>query len=160
MKVLYTSGYTDGAIEDKGVLEPGTEFLQKPFSFADLTQKVRSVLDSAPAAPSRGSLPGGDGGDARGPGPCDHGVAGVARAPDADADPHRVLGELLRDLRGELLGDRLAGAGDEQAEARAALTRRRPARAGRHALEHGGEPRQQRVARRIRRRRRCEREGR
>jgi CheY-like chemotaxis protein len=45
-KVLYTSGYTAGAIEEKGVLEPGTEFLQKPFSFADLTQKVRSVLDS------------------------------------------------------------------------------------------------------------------
>ena len=49
-KVLYTSGYTDGAIEEEGVLAPGTEFLQKPFSFADLTQKVRSVLDSAPAA--------------------------------------------------------------------------------------------------------------
>jgi FixJ family two-component response regulator len=49
-KVLYTSGYTDGAIGDQGVLEPGTEFLQKPFSFADLTQKVRSVLDSVPAA--------------------------------------------------------------------------------------------------------------
>ena len=48
-KVLYTSGYTDGAIGDQGVLEPGTEFLQKPFSFADLTQKVRSVLDSVPA---------------------------------------------------------------------------------------------------------------
>jgi PAS domain S-box-containing protein len=45
-KVLYTSGYTAGAIAEKGVLEPGTEFLQKPFSFADLTDKVRSVLDS------------------------------------------------------------------------------------------------------------------
>jgi CheY-like chemotaxis protein len=48
-KILYTSGYTDGAIGDQGVLEPGTEFIQKPFSFADLTQKVRSVLDSTPA---------------------------------------------------------------------------------------------------------------
>jgi two-component system, cell cycle sensor histidine kinase and response regulator CckA len=46
MKVLYTSGYTDGVIAESGVLEPGTEFLQKPFSFAELTQKVRSVLDS------------------------------------------------------------------------------------------------------------------
>ena len=46
MKVLYISGYTDGAIAETGVLEPGTEFLQKPFSFADLTNKVRSVLDS------------------------------------------------------------------------------------------------------------------
>ena len=44
-KVLYTSGYTDTAIVDRGVLQPGTEFLQKPFSFAALTQKVRHVLD-------------------------------------------------------------------------------------------------------------------
>ena len=49
-KVLYTSGYTAGAIAEKGVLEPGTEFLQKPFSFADLTQKVRAVLDATPAS--------------------------------------------------------------------------------------------------------------
>jgi two-component system cell cycle sensor histidine kinase/response regulator CckA len=48
-KVLYTSGYTDGAIAEHGVLAPGTEFLQKPFSFAELTQKVRSVLDAAAA---------------------------------------------------------------------------------------------------------------
>jgi two-component system cell cycle sensor histidine kinase/response regulator CckA len=48
MRVLYTSGYTDGVIADQGILEPGTEFLQKPFSFADLTHKVRSVLDSSP----------------------------------------------------------------------------------------------------------------
>jgi two-component system cell cycle sensor histidine kinase/response regulator CckA len=46
-KILYTSGYTDGAIADKGVLASGTEFLQKPFSFDELTQKVRSVLDAA-----------------------------------------------------------------------------------------------------------------
>jgi two-component system cell cycle sensor histidine kinase/response regulator CckA len=46
-KILYTSGYTDGAIADEGVLAPGTEFIQKPFSFAELTNKVRSVLDAA-----------------------------------------------------------------------------------------------------------------
>ena len=45
-KVLYTSGYTDGAIVDRGVLQPGTEFIQKPFSFAALTRKVRDVLDA------------------------------------------------------------------------------------------------------------------
>ena len=45
-KVLYTSGYTDGAIVDRGVLAPGTQFIQKPFSFAALTQKVRDVLDA------------------------------------------------------------------------------------------------------------------
>jgi two-component system, cell cycle sensor histidine kinase and response regulator CckA len=44
--VLYTSGYTDSAIVDRGVLQPGTEFIQKPFSFAALTRKVRDVLDA------------------------------------------------------------------------------------------------------------------
>lgn len=28
-----------------GVLDPGTHFLAKPFSAADLTRKVRAVLD-------------------------------------------------------------------------------------------------------------------
>jgi FixJ family two-component response regulator len=45
VKVLYTSGYTDDAIVHHGVLEPGTNFLQKPFSQATLAQKVREVLD-------------------------------------------------------------------------------------------------------------------
>jgi PAS domain S-box-containing protein len=48
-RVLYMSGYTDGAIGQQGVLDPHTEFLQKPFTFDDLAQKVRKVLD-APAA--------------------------------------------------------------------------------------------------------------
>jgi YesN/AraC family two-component response regulator len=45
VKVLYTSGYTDDAIVHHGVLEPGINFLQKPFSPATLAQKVREVLD-------------------------------------------------------------------------------------------------------------------
>jgi two-component system, cell cycle sensor histidine kinase and response regulator CckA len=45
-KILYTSGYND-ALADNGVLAPGTEFLQKPFTFAELTNKVRHVLDAA-----------------------------------------------------------------------------------------------------------------
>ena len=44
-KVLYTSGYTDGAIVQNGVLEPGTEFMQKPFTRAVLARRVREVLD-------------------------------------------------------------------------------------------------------------------
>jgi len=43
------SGYTDGAIGHHGVLDPDTELLQKPFSFDELAQKVRKVID-APAA--------------------------------------------------------------------------------------------------------------
>ncbi|HYY77236.1 MAG TPA: PAS domain S-box protein [Gaiellaceae bacterium] len=46
MKVLYISGYTDIAVFDPGVLDPGSAFLQKPFSSAELTQKVREVLDA------------------------------------------------------------------------------------------------------------------
>ena len=43
--VLYASGYTDDAIVQHGVLEPGTNFLSKPFHAGVLTRKVREVLD-------------------------------------------------------------------------------------------------------------------
>ncbi len=45
VKVLYVSGYTDNAIVHQGVLDPGTHFLQKPFSPKTLSDKVREVLD-------------------------------------------------------------------------------------------------------------------
>ena len=45
IKVLFISGYTDHAVTYHGVLKPGTPFLQKPFSPAALTKKVREVLD-------------------------------------------------------------------------------------------------------------------
>ena len=44
-KVLYMSGYTDNAVLTTEVLEPGMNFLQKPFSLDSLAEKVRSVLD-------------------------------------------------------------------------------------------------------------------
>jgi DNA-binding NtrC family response regulator len=44
-QVLYTSGYTDSAIDHHGVLEPGIAFLQKPFSADDLTRKVRDLVE-------------------------------------------------------------------------------------------------------------------
>jgi two-component system cell cycle sensor histidine kinase/response regulator CckA len=45
IKILFVSGYTDNAIVHHGVLEKGTNFLQKPFTVESLTAKVRTVLD-------------------------------------------------------------------------------------------------------------------
>jgi two-component system, cell cycle sensor histidine kinase and response regulator CckA len=46
LKVLFVSGYTDHAIVAQGILEPGIEFLQKPFTPEALSRRVREVLDS------------------------------------------------------------------------------------------------------------------
>jgi FixJ family two-component response regulator len=47
MHVLYMSGYPDNTIVQHGVLEPGTAFLQKPFTISALELKVREILDGA-----------------------------------------------------------------------------------------------------------------
>jgi two-component system cell cycle sensor histidine kinase/response regulator CckA len=46
LKVLYTSGYTDSAIVQRGVLSAGTAFLQKPYAPEALARKVRDLLDA------------------------------------------------------------------------------------------------------------------
>ncbi len=46
MRVLYMSGYAADAIGNHGVLEPGTFFIQKPFTADDLLRKLRAVLDA------------------------------------------------------------------------------------------------------------------
>jgi nitrogen-specific signal transduction histidine kinase/CheY-like chemotaxis protein len=45
IKVLYISGYTDDIISHHGVLEPGTAFLQKPFSPEAFAGKVHDLLN-------------------------------------------------------------------------------------------------------------------
>jgi len=46
IKVLFTSGYTEGVIEHHGVLKKGVYFISKPFSSHDLRQKIREILDN------------------------------------------------------------------------------------------------------------------
>jgi two-component system cell cycle sensor histidine kinase/response regulator CckA len=51
-KVLFMSGYTDKVIAYTAALEPGTAFLQKPFTPLTLTQKVHEVLNAIPQSHS------------------------------------------------------------------------------------------------------------
>ncbi|SHO49280.1 hybrid sensor histidine kinase/response regulator [Desulfopila aestuarii] len=45
-KILFMSGYTGETISKYGILQPGVEFIQKPFSSSQLVRKVRTILDS------------------------------------------------------------------------------------------------------------------
>jgi len=45
LKAIYMSGYTDNAIAQHGALDPGTPFIQKPFTVNDIVEKIRTVLD-------------------------------------------------------------------------------------------------------------------
>jgi signal transduction histidine kinase len=46
LKVVYTTGYARNAIVHGGVLDPGIELLPKPFGYAALAAKIRTVLDN------------------------------------------------------------------------------------------------------------------
>ncbi|ANM30843.1 hypothetical protein ABI59_16570 [Acidobacteria bacterium Mor1] len=50
LRVLYMSGYSDEIIAPRGVLEPGVQFLEKPFSAEALARKLREVLEGDPPA--------------------------------------------------------------------------------------------------------------
>jgi PAS domain S-box-containing protein len=45
LKVLFATGYARNAIIHHGRLDPGVELLTKPFTFADLSIKIRAILD-------------------------------------------------------------------------------------------------------------------
>ena len=49
IKVLLMSGYTDDALAHHGVLDENLPFLEKPFSPAKLSGKVRGILDGTVA---------------------------------------------------------------------------------------------------------------
>ena len=49
LRILYMSGFTESAVMYHGVLDPGTEFIQKPFSPQALGLKVQEVLRKAAA---------------------------------------------------------------------------------------------------------------
>jgi CheY-like chemotaxis protein len=47
IRILFTSGYTDDAVVRNGVIEAGTNFIQKPFTLDALARKIREVLDKS-----------------------------------------------------------------------------------------------------------------
>jgi PAS domain S-box-containing protein len=51
IRLLFMSGYTANVIAHQGILDDGVAFIQKPFSMADMTAKVRAVLDRSSGNP-------------------------------------------------------------------------------------------------------------
>ncbi|MFT4542584.1 MAG: two-component system cell cycle sensor histidine kinase/response regulator CckA [Planctomycetota bacterium] len=45
IKILYMSGYTADIIAERGLFDPGVNFIQKPFRMKLLAERVRAVLD-------------------------------------------------------------------------------------------------------------------
>ena len=54
LPVLFMSGYTGEDVVQRGLLDPGAPFQQKPFTPAGLATKVRAMLDQHPQARRRG----------------------------------------------------------------------------------------------------------
>ncbi len=47
--VFFMSGYADKDLVRQGLLEPGTHFLQKPFTPQELADRIRHILDRPPS---------------------------------------------------------------------------------------------------------------
>ena len=45
LKVIFTTGFTKNAVVHNGMLDPGVNFIAKPFTIDQLAAKLREVLD-------------------------------------------------------------------------------------------------------------------
>ena len=45
VKVLFMSGYTNETVVREGIVEPGIQFIQKPFNLVELARHIRTILD-------------------------------------------------------------------------------------------------------------------
>jgi len=90
-RVIFMSGYTDDAVTRHGVLEPGSAYVQKPFTPDAIARKVREVLDRergtgvTPVTPVAEGVAPGCHRVSIGP-PNDHCEAAAPVARDADAE--------------------------------------------------------------------------
>jgi CheY-like chemotaxis protein len=55
LPILFISGYTGEDVIQRGLLDPGVPFQQKPFAPESLACKVREMLDATPSTASRGA---------------------------------------------------------------------------------------------------------
>lgn len=46
LKVMFMTGFTKNAVVHNGVLDPGVNFIAKPFSLEELSMKMREILDT------------------------------------------------------------------------------------------------------------------
>jgi PAS domain S-box-containing protein len=53
LKILYMTGYSRNAVVHQGRLDDGVEFIQKPMTQADLSVRVRQILDGSPGREGR-----------------------------------------------------------------------------------------------------------
>ena len=56
MKVLFMSGYTSDLVAQRGVVDEGRHFIQKPFDMHSLNEKIKATLQDDPRAPANPSF--------------------------------------------------------------------------------------------------------
>lgn len=58
LPLLFMSGYQGEDVTDRGLLEPGAAFIQKPFAPQELARRVRELLDARAAAQGKSGTAG------------------------------------------------------------------------------------------------------